>query len=406
MCHTHDEVTGYLQVHAICNQGKHLECGQTQHAATWRHKDPLKCPVSMLAWLLFWRFEQTHEEFPDYTVRRRWFFRHILPAEKDRNKGISDSHYAGAIIDAYHLVGIPLPRIALLKKRHTGRKFGARFLQRRGVSREDIGAHGGWSDGKIYNFVYLFQVDETAKQVGAGFDIKMRKENITYPRTDLWDRELREKWASTILPDCMVWDKRLRAPVEEHPELWSIPGGDKCRNSAFRFNSLLVCPPATPTPTQPQPPQQPHPSSLQQPHPPYLTFLLTPYLTFLLTDLPSGRPIHHAAPATSSSRPILSAAPFLPRQPASYSRPILPAVLHSDSSTHVVNRCSCATFCSKTPRGLWRLSPTIPCGTTTRSVTKSSSMTARESRNLPLETPTQPTRRLQTECFWLERNGK
>ena len=235
------EGSDYLQVNAVCNQGKTLACGHVQHAACWRHKDPLKCPVSHLAWLLFWRLHATTEEFPDYTYRHAWYFRRVLAQENNRNGKLPDSTYDRWIKWAYEGARIPAPKIALLKRRHTGRKWGSGYLQRISVSRDDIGSHCGWAEGKIYNFAYLFQVDQNVMKVAAGHDIATRTDNILYPRTDSMDKAGRTRWAKTIFHMAEVWQPLIAAPVEDNPQIWSKPGADKSRMAVLHFNDLLVC---------------------------------------------------------------------------------------------------------------------------------------------------------------------
>ena len=88
-CDFHKE-TDYLCVHAVCNQGKTMSVGQRQHAACYRNKNPLRCPISHLGFLLMWRFHKRHEPHPDFTKRGYWYNRRIMSQDGNKEAAIAD----------------------------------------------------------------------------------------------------------------------------------------------------------------------------------------------------------------------------------------------------------------------------------------------------------------------------
>lgn len=159
---------GYLQVNCVCWKGKTLAVGTTQHASFRRHKNPLKCAVAHLAFLLFWRFEGPEAEAPvDFQYRNMWYDKAVMPQFQNRNAGISDSTYTELIKKAYTLAGLDEFKISMAAKRHIMRKFGSQNMQAGGVLREGVRAQGGWQGNGVSDFSYLQQVDETAMHVGA-----------------------------------------------------------------------------------------------------------------------------------------------------------------------------------------------------------------------------------------------
>ena len=230
--------TDYLVVNAVCRAGKQLGVGQTQHAACYRNKDPLKCPVSHLGWLLFWRMHHEFEPYPDFTYRSAWYRRRVLSQQKNCEMPIANSTYDNAIKAVYEYAGVPVSKIALLKKRHMGRNFGSQFLQQAGVQRPEVGSFGGWQDNTIYNFSYLFQLGGEALHAAAHFDLN---ERIRYPRADCVSRDdiKFKEWVDQIFPPCLIWRPLLGKRTEEC-SLWQKPGADDSRTAADAFNELLV----------------------------------------------------------------------------------------------------------------------------------------------------------------------
>ena len=230
---------GYLQTSAVCQHGKILGVRQTQHAAFRRHKNPLRCPCAHLGFFLFWRFHGPDKEAPlDLTRRSEWYDRHVLPQQADRNKGVSDSLYAAAIKLAYMLSGLSESKIALVALRHIGRRAGSQFLQEDGIGRENIAAHGGWQQGKVYNFSYMFQCDESSLHSAAGF-VWNPKEPYVLERADLADDVDMQHWIQFAFTNAPLWDPLLRK-ASEHPDIWKQAGADDTRAAAQGMNDLMV----------------------------------------------------------------------------------------------------------------------------------------------------------------------
>jgi hypothetical protein len=159
---------GYLQVNCVCNKGKTLGVGAVQHASFRRHKNPLKCPVAHLGFLLFWRFCGPHAETPiAYQKRANWYDKAVIPQFTNRNAGISDSAYTNLIVKAFQLAGVPEWQRNMLPKKHIMRKYGSKDAHEGGAERQGVGSHGGWQSCGLYNYSYLSQVDEDCMHHGA-----------------------------------------------------------------------------------------------------------------------------------------------------------------------------------------------------------------------------------------------
>jgi len=244
--------TNYLVVHAVCRQGKTLGVGQRQHAASYRHKNPLHCPVSHLGWMWFWRFHHENEPYFDFSSRARWYKRKILSQKKDKNEALANRTYDKTISLCHEIANVPHPLRIICAKRHLGRKLGAQLLQARKVARDSIGSFGGWQDGKLYNWTYLFQLDDECMHAAAG----CRKDEILLlPRADVADTSKVEFFASFIFPAAVPWKERLEATPQEFPDIWLRKGADDSRVAALGCNDLLVhaFPPPALVPCRPVP---------------------------------------------------------------------------------------------------------------------------------------------------------
>eukprot|EP00961_Rhodomonas_salina_P160119 2155887-Rhodomonas_salina.1 len=61
------------------------------------------------------------------------------------------------------------------------------------VDRENISSHGGWQNGQVQNFLYMYQVDDDCMHVGAGFKLRPF-EPYSIRRSDLCDKTELEHW--------------------------------------------------------------------------------------------------------------------------------------------------------------------------------------------------------------------
>ena len=70
--------TPCFPVIAIMRQGKTNAVGRVEHVGAYRNKNLAICPVSALAFYLFWRWEFSGEAFPDFADRGSWYGTYLL----------------------------------------------------------------------------------------------------------------------------------------------------------------------------------------------------------------------------------------------------------------------------------------------------------------------------------------
>ena len=79
-------VTPCWPVIMVMDQGKTNQFGKREYAACIRNKDVITCPVSALAFYLFYRWHHGGESFPDFTSRRHWYDIFLLKGRDERRE--------------------------------------------------------------------------------------------------------------------------------------------------------------------------------------------------------------------------------------------------------------------------------------------------------------------------------
>jgi hypothetical protein len=125
----------------VLNYGKTNQHGNKQYAGAMRHRDPLSCAVSQLAFWLFWRWHCEREPFPCMRSSYEWYNIKLIRRSLKENMG--KLHYNTAndwTNRLYAKAGISGP-----KTTHLPRQAGAQHADMQGVSIEEVSHDRGLS---------------------------------------------------------------------------------------------------------------------------------------------------------------------------------------------------------------------------------------------------------------------
>jgi hypothetical protein len=188
-------------------EGKENKYGRLQTIGALRHRKPLLCLLSALAFYFLYRWDLTDEELPDFGERAAWYNIQLLASSthgRSRGRGstteqpLSYSSQLDWINKALEYAGIDSK-----KKTHIGRGSAARLAELLGVSEEQIRRQGWWDQDVVIG-CYLNSLPREFMRVMAGHPAHMGcfeipRANVTPP----------DELLSMIWPGLDQWKDRF-----------------------------------------------------------------------------------------------------------------------------------------------------------------------------------------------------
>jgi Centromere DNA-binding protein complex CBF3 subunit, domain 2/Transcriptional activator of glycolytic enzymes len=208
--------------------GKTLESGHKDYTGILRHKDPVACPLTSLAFYLFWRFDIDGESLPDFNSRQSWYRRRLIAGKQEGWNSLSYETQALWIRRAFAEAGIHSSKVT-----HTMRGSSARIAEAQGISEDQIRRAGHWERGSM-STAYLSQLPREWIRTTAGFsatpgNYHLRRAAVE-PPTGL---------KSQIWPWVDHWLARYRASIVSNRSF--VNGGlDDCDQAGRQFLELLA----------------------------------------------------------------------------------------------------------------------------------------------------------------------
>ena len=187
-------------------EGKENKYGRLQTIGALRHRKPLLCLLSALAFYFLFRWDLTDEEFPDFSERKAWYDIQLLASSKHgrcRGRGstkqpLSYSSQLDWINKALEYAGIDSK-----KKTHIGRNSAAKLAELLGVPEEQIRRQGWWEQDVMVG-CYLNLLPREFMRVMAGHPALMGCFEI--PRASVTPPD---ELLSMIWPDLDQWKDRF-----------------------------------------------------------------------------------------------------------------------------------------------------------------------------------------------------
>ena len=187
-------------------EGKNNKFGRLQTVAALRHRKPLVCLLSALAFYFLFRWDLTDEEFPDFSEREAWYKTRLLTSSiygRCRGRGsiidpLGYSTQLDWINKALEYAGIDSR-----KKTHIGRGSAAKLAELLGVSEDQIRRQGWWDQDEMRG-CYLNSLPREFMRVMAGHPAYMGCFEI--PRASIVPPD---ELLSMIWPDLDMWKGRF-----------------------------------------------------------------------------------------------------------------------------------------------------------------------------------------------------
>jgi uncharacterized protein YciI len=127
-------------------ESKQNQHGRLETIGALRHKNPLICMLSGLAFYLLYRWDLTDEPFPDFASRKAWYGIRLIKrsAGGDRWQPLSYTSQREYAAKAFQQVGV-----FSSKTTHIGRPSAAKLAELVGVSEEQIRRAGRWNQDQM-----------------------------------------------------------------------------------------------------------------------------------------------------------------------------------------------------------------------------------------------------------------
>jgi hypothetical protein len=180
-------------------ESKQNQHGRLETIGALRHKEPLLCVLSSLAFYLLYRWDLTDEPFPDFATRPTWYgIRLIKRTGGDHLQQLSYTSQRDWIAKAFEQVGIHSS-----KTTHIGRPSGAKLAELIGVSEEQIRRAGRWNQDEMVG-CYLNSLPREFMRKMAGHSMQAGCFEIRRARATPPDALL-----SLIWPELDIWKDRF-----------------------------------------------------------------------------------------------------------------------------------------------------------------------------------------------------
>jgi hypothetical protein len=160
---------------------KQNQHGRLETMGALRHKDPLVCIVSALAFYLLYRWDLTDEPFPDFASRSAWYgIRLIKRTSGDCSEQLSYTSQRDWASKALQQVGVCTSKVT-----HIGRAAGAKAAELKGVSEDQIRRAGRWNQEQMIG-CYLNSLPREFMRTMAGHPpqsgcFEIRRASVTPP---------------------------------------------------------------------------------------------------------------------------------------------------------------------------------------------------------------------------------
>jgi hypothetical protein len=143
--------------------GKQNQHGRLETIGALRHRKPLICMLSGLAFYLLCRWDIGEEAFPDLSKRSAWYdVRLIKGSTGDSKTAFSYNSQRDWVTRAFEYAGV-----FSKKKTHTGRSAGAKMAELKGISEEQIRRAGRWNQEQMVG-CYLNSLPRKFMRIMAG----------------------------------------------------------------------------------------------------------------------------------------------------------------------------------------------------------------------------------------------
>lgn len=153
----------------LMSEGKINQFGQATYGACFRHRDPLACPIGLLAAFLVWRWqmEDGQEHFPDFSCPESWYHIKLFMRQSDKKptEALTYQSHQHHVKKFYERVGIKTNKFT-----HAPRRSAAQHQELRGVSEFQIRRAGHWNSGDAMANCYLTSLPYEFMRASAGFD--------------------------------------------------------------------------------------------------------------------------------------------------------------------------------------------------------------------------------------------
>ena len=227
----------------IIDNGKTNQFGRIEYGAVARHREPLLCTLSQLAFYLFYRWNCVREPPPCFQRRQEWYNTHVLLGLKPESPLSYEVQlsWTNRVFDATELQS--------LKKTHAGRSQGAQYAELAGVSENQIRRAGRWNNDALSS-CYLSNLPRKFVRSIAGFpptpagNYYLPRAKIQPPaslRRTLWPWI--DEWQTWFSLGSLKLPSTDRTPVSyEHISLAELPSEEEDRSdlAAQGFLKLLM----------------------------------------------------------------------------------------------------------------------------------------------------------------------
>jgi len=147
----------------IMRQGKENQRGRPEKTGFLRAKDWLTCPFNATATFLFRRWHVEYERRPDYSTRPSWYDLYLFCHHDNPLQQISYDQHHVTVREAHKQVNIFSKKSTHLERGHAPRE-----LRDKGISREELRAHGHWYQDSLGG-AYLTNLSYQCMFALAGF---------------------------------------------------------------------------------------------------------------------------------------------------------------------------------------------------------------------------------------------
>ena len=125
--------------------GKQNQHGRLETIGALRNRRPLICMLSGLAFYLLYRWDLSEEAFPDFSERSAWYGTRLIKAMAgDPSAAFSYNSQREWVAKAFQYAGIRSQ-----KKTYLGRSAGAKLVELKGVSEDQIRRAGRWNQEQM-----------------------------------------------------------------------------------------------------------------------------------------------------------------------------------------------------------------------------------------------------------------
>ena len=179
--------------------GKQNQHRRLETIGALRNKKPLICMLSGLAFYLLYRWDISDEPFPDFSKRSAWYnIRLITSSTRGREAAFSYNSQRDWVTKAFQYISV-FPQ----KKTHIGQSTGAKTVELKGVSEDQIRCAGKWNQEQMVD-CYLNSLPREFMRTMAGHAPQMgcfeiRRASVSPPDVLL----------SMIWPELDAWKGRF-----------------------------------------------------------------------------------------------------------------------------------------------------------------------------------------------------